>query len=459
MPRIRQLPEIFLRGSLVNETIKNLTPVQRQQVDDATNDIVANPRLAGHVQEFKFQLGATIACDYRDESIANQEFQIAVWRGVAYILYHCDYEFKCNHCGSTSYRTELGKTAKFDRRYPICPVCRHCMIKEPGDSGLEVGTCISHDHYEDLILNLSAAQKAVPNIVSCVSAIRGQPKCPNPHDILNDNDQIYKFFGTWVWNHFRQILLENHIPKHDKVTKKMVGPADCMTMQAIVSVLRDAGGSCTYYDGDNPVGGSYYAVCSTLAMPSKVLTAKVLKLLDTIDPCRHREITSERDGETIHLLDLGMSIRFKRDEVHVSNLYGHAPCIEVDVSVSEEVKVACNTVGGYDDDDSADTIKQLEQPDMCPEQNTLDQLDSLQTLRSALPDDTKVLFDILTTGAVETEENAGTYKRFAEQFPQSQGNGGPKQSQMATFLNVTTKEIKRMMEVIRTYMLALGMAK
>lgn len=77
-----QMPQLYLRGSFVNVTIRNLTEEQRSEVDRLVEEIKDDPLLQPSRYKFCSALRYTIKGDYNDEEAANQEYYVALWKAV-----------------------------------------------------------------------------------------------------------------------------------------------------------------------------------------------------------------------------------------------------------------------------------------------------------------------------------------------------------------------------------------
>lgn len=83
-----QLPMLYLRGSLLKDTAKNLTPEQLDKVEEIMNTIWNDPDLQGHKYAFCEALKSTIKGEYLDREKAEQEARIAIWKACVSVLYH-----------------------------------------------------------------------------------------------------------------------------------------------------------------------------------------------------------------------------------------------------------------------------------------------------------------------------------------------------------------------------------
>jgi len=83
-----QLAKLFIRGSLINKTAKNLTNEQQIQVEKLMYDAWNDPNLDSAKIEFCSALRRTIGNEYCDRDLAAEEIWITFWRTAADILYH-----------------------------------------------------------------------------------------------------------------------------------------------------------------------------------------------------------------------------------------------------------------------------------------------------------------------------------------------------------------------------------
>lgn len=83
-----QIPVLYLRGSLMNVTAKNLTKEQLEEVENTINIVWNDPDLQGHKYAFCEALRTTIKGDYLNHECAEQEARVAIWRACVSVLYH-----------------------------------------------------------------------------------------------------------------------------------------------------------------------------------------------------------------------------------------------------------------------------------------------------------------------------------------------------------------------------------
>jgi len=461
MTKVRQLPEVFLRGSLANETMKSLTEDQRLRVDQLSTEIANHPCLAGHKHEFVFRLRTTIACDYNDDNtFAQEEFNIAIWRAVVHLLYHRDYTYKCKRCKKGSYTSQTGKNISFNRRYEICPACGYCEVEFSGSSELEEGTFVDFDVFQEISESFRERSDEPPLSRSCIKSIPGKPKVVEPEKMLKDTQQVSKYFSTWVWNYFRQILLENKITYHDKKSVPVSGTADVVLAEVITNLFGQ--NRIEFHYSPEEIGADGHEItCYPLTAPPTA-TIKLTSVLDSLNSDRRLRIIKARLSSCYErkLLGIGISLIMTPLKVAICTKAHKVPFVKSEITVNREVQVVNNVMGNKrtDDNDVLDTTKQLEQPAMYPDKGTpaVDSFDSLHILRDNLPDMAQKVFDLITNGSVGDID--GTYADFAERYPESTqvNHGIPRQNRMAEFLCCTPKDIKRCQESIRTQMMAMS---
>lgn len=437
MSLVRQLPEIYLRGSLANETMKNLTKEQLANVEEIYRKIVSHPELNGHRSKVMEKFGATIGCDYRDDNqYALQDFNIAIWRATVHLLYHSDYEYHCTACNSNKYNSkQRGKSIKFDRRYQICPNCECVSIKTPGDSTLEVGSHINHSMLLILIEKLEHEDKEPPTTESCVVSTPGKSKIENPQAIINDPDQLRKFFGFFVWNYFRQVLKENKITTHGKKVQQVRGPADELTTDVILSILKEFNVEHHYDRAENPRSGVFKILCNPHGAPLE-FTIRLCKVIET----------------AVHS---GVIITVDHTKITISHLGADSPLVTQELFINETAMVSNKQVksdtNGFSD---IDIINQ--QPaslDIEYSVEGVEQSERLKILRESLSDgDCKKVFDLYTASEPLFSEFLASSDRAVQT-----ANGVPRQNKIARFLKTTPKEINRHKQEITIQCLRYGL--
>ena len=444
MSKVRQLSEVFLRGSLANVTMKNLTNEERARIEELMVIVGDHEVLAGHKQEFIYQLGSTIAADYHDNvNAAQEEFRIAVWRGLVHLLYHTDYDFECALCHNSSFLSQSNRITQFNRCFDFCPVCNCCLISDPRDSTFKVNDKLTQEEYLLVVDRLERECKRPPLTKSCIIAVHGAPKVEDPERILNDPEQLKKFFGSFIWNYFRQILLENPITKHQKHTIGLFGPTDKTAADAINLLLSDMKAFHVYHGTPErnelfPEDYACYAIaCDPMLLSPSDFYPRFWEIKERLVAC---------GGEVI----------ISPNYIAVRDMQGQAPYAEFSASVNAEVQIVNNVVGHRGDDgDSIDVISQLEDQHMLEDSsNNVEVREIIAHVQRCLPDGhCQAVFQLLSgTGPI--------YQDFVRQFPDTPrvNQGIPHKNRMAKFLGCTPKDIKQYQQTIGLQLIAHGVA-
>ena len=205
------MPQFYCRGTLAYETMaRDMTKLQREETGLMALKIINHPEMEKHVQKFYKTLRTTIKGDYQDTDACFADCLIAIERGVCMLLYHHHYTFHCGKCGSSTYKSKGKKKDQLiqsrKQKYDRCPNCH-----QTGDKTGE----------------------------SPIIATKGAKYYPgnSGHVIMNDENQVYKFFGKLITNNNLQQLRENTI-KSEKRTVRMTNFADKNIMKELEKVLQ-----------------------------------------------------------------------------------------------------------------------------------------------------------------------------------------------------------------------------
>lgn len=255
MSRLMQLSSLYIRGAIATQTMANLNPQEIKRIDDIVRQVENDPEISADRYKFIQQLGATIKSDYRSDPLtAMQEFRIAIWRATVYLLHHRDYSYICSLCGATEYTTCTDKPKAFDRQYKCCPKCDMSLTDD--QKGRTRCTVIKRDQgysvirEDGMILHRNLTKEQMDGIlVSPINSILGLRKVEDPEQILNDETQRCKWYVTWIWNYFRQILNENIIKTHNKHQIDIQGPADKIAFQILINELKRIRHKFNYDEG------------------------------------------------------------------------------------------------------------------------------------------------------------------------------------------------------------------
>lgn len=453
MAIVRQMPGLYLRGSLANVTMKNLTEEEIQFCENLTNLVASHDKMKKHKFKVAQTLGKTIKGDYAsDRETAFQEFNIAIWRGVVNLFYHRHYRFRCMSCDSTHKVTKTtGLTKPIDQAHTPCPVCNCVKVTDPGDTDYEVGQFVDHDEFQQ---SYAEFQTGIPKCDSTIVAIPGggaskeeldellaegkisqvayerrlnQFRYDDPYAIIEDDDQMVKFFGEFVWGYFKQQLRENSRVEHNKKPTRIYGPADEVLVEEILAAAKKWKVQASFCRDTQPENGWYNIQLIGLQTPPE-FTGDLMMLMDK----------AQRSD---------VRVRVKSGVVRVE-CNPAAPQIEALVSKPEHVMVLDNNASISDDDDGKTfSIQQVSfktvggcKVDPDDESDKIDREDVMRAIYGSLPDgDCRKIFEIC-------KQEGPAYEEFRQEYDY---DGEPKQTHMAKHLGITPRSVKNHLANIR----------
>jgi hypothetical protein len=116
-----QLAKLFLRGSLMNETAKQLTRYEIEQVDKLMKEAWEDPNIQGQKMEFCLALGRTIGNEYKDVKIGEQDCYITFWKAAVMVLFHESKQCSNNKCREhfVTSKTHLEQCTKCGNRLDV----------------------------------------------------------------------------------------------------------------------------------------------------------------------------------------------------------------------------------------------------------------------------------------------------------------------------------------------------
>jgi hypothetical protein len=435
MPIVRQMSELLLRGSLANVTMANLTTEEQRHVSNLVEEVATHPEMVRHKSRFIKELGDTIGADYSDDrAAAEEEFRIAIWRAVVSLFYHRKYTFECGACSTKTWKTKTRHIKPLDRMTPICPQCKSVKITDPGDTDLHADSYVRIDELERIHNGLSPAQTLASH-KSPIFYIPGQKTYDDPQAIIDDDKQLVKFFGEFVWNYFRQILRENSRVEHRKTPQLVYGPADCIIVQEILSLVSKLKIEHNYCSRTQPEYGYFHVMMLGLQTPPEFSIEFA--------------VIAERargNGVTIECADSVIKVKTAP----------HAPKLEAYVVKPEHVLVldSYSSESDNDEDGNTFTISQVsyrtvgvEKMEQNCQSATIDTHDVIEAVRNALPDgECQKIFDIW----------AGRGPAYLE-FSDVYGDGRACINHIARFLGITTRTVNMHKDNIKVQMLAYGM--
>ena len=433
MSKVRQLPQVFLRGSLTSITIRRLNAEQRARVAQVADWVAKHPNMAGHQHEFAYRLRTTIGCDYADENVALQEYYIAIWRASVYLLFHKEYRFRCSLCGAQSYESS-GRNVSFDRCYHYCPVCNRCTVCNPGDSQLPVGTPLTISGLQELTESLVQKGLRPPVTTSSVLPLPGKPKICNPGKILQDPEQVTKFFGSFVWNYFRQVLNENR-PKRTKKRFKISTTADQALILSLQEAFTHAKLPCIREEFPPPGINCLHA---NLFLLPPDHSARLFADL-AVGHTSWQEMEDKIVGQLPQF-----ELYYDADSIYVTT-GDQVTMSEATITTIEDVQHLGASAREHDDYDPTQQIS-----DEAPGLANLERSEQLAAIRNYLPKTAQKIFDVLTEGQIGN--GTPTYRKFLEQ----QGNNSPTQIRLAAFCGCRSRDVQQYLRTIRLLLLSHG---
>lgn len=413
MPKLRQLPLLYLRGSLANVTMWDLTAEQRQTAADVSETVANSNALIAHKIEFMNQLGRTIGGDYNDDrrnrdtntiTAAEHEYRIVIWKATVFLLYHCEYSFRCEKCDSASYKSQANKIIGFNRRDQICRNCHGVKILDPGNSKYKPNQIVDFEEAYATSQKLTAAKKIPPVIGSPIASVAGDRKIADPYQVINDPIQLKRYYGEHIWGYFRQIIKENEIKLHREVTT-MAGPADEVAIAETISILENHKVAYTNYKEPNSrhqhiIAANHYAATPDFVRDYGRLVNKY-----------HQH---------------GIQITYDDKAIYIQQP-ASVPIIESHVKNTKPITTVTNQTAA-DEPNFLDII-------VDDDENGIEHIDSTERLlhiRNRLPcDGAKKLFDILAS-------IGSTWEEFSAKYSDRQP---PHLTNIAEFLSVSPKQL------------------
>ena len=424
MATIRQMPAVYLRGSIASVTMAGLSSDEKAKLDRLVKVVGDHPEMARNKARMIRELGNTIRGDYADDKRnAEQEYEIAICRGLVDLFYHRHYTYECGECKSSTYLTKRGKPKAIERPYVPCPACGAAVVKDRGFTDLIEGQVVDHAEQQKAHEHMLSGG---PRFGSVIKPIPGERKHENPQAVIDCPKQLKKFFGEFVWNYFRQHIKENKRKVHKKVST-ISGTADTMGVELIRNVCERMK-IMHHYDGVIQEG-RHRIFLSTLQTPPEF----------TIEMASIQQQMSKHQVE--------MSFSNSSVDILVNPA---SPVIQVNVIKPEHVMMVENqAISGEDDESSGFSISQVSHKtiaggakmDQDDHVGNLDRVEAGKRVRDSLPDgDCKKIYDILS-------QNGESYDEFAKDY----GHGLPKNNHIAEFLKISTRTVKQHKESIKIY--------
>lgn len=437
MSKLMQMAELIIRGGIATQTMKNLTQQEIEEINLMVEDVMKDQSIMADKVEICRQLSNTIGGDYRsDRKTGIQEFRIAVWRAVVNLFYHRTYSYICTICGTAQYITMAGKDKQFDRQYKVCPACKQtyykskiCKVLRSAPKEYTIEDVDNGKILKKLPL------KSVNEIVSSpISAIKGEKKYENPEEIFNDPIQRRKWFKTWVWNYFKQILNENSIRTHNKHQVEVSGPADEIVASVIVNELKR-------------LRRKFYFDSSTIHN-NKTKNIEIIVSMLMTPP----EFTGFLNLIRLEYEAIGVRIKIDFDGIKIKKLPpDRSEFISTTLTEEEVVMVVSSNTPSHNGPEGsenrqwADAVEfnvaggQHYDGDLA----MVDSNDFMKTIKKNLPDITKKIFEIYA-------QVGSAWEHFSNEW----GERTACKSHIADFLQISMKEVDAHRQIIKTQCLA-----
>lgn len=423
MAKIRQLPGIYLRGSVANITMSNITAAEQAKIGKIVDYVANHQSMISHREKMLRKLGQTISGDYTDKTAATQEYLIAIWRGVVSLFYHKNYTFICTACNSKTY-TKRNKVKPIDRILTVCPNCQCTIVENPANTELKAKQIINIAEYKKVLENVKSTDQS-PTIVSPIAAVPGAQKYDHPEAIIEDEKQLQKFFGEYVWNYFRQQINENK-RKLQKFQRKITATADIAILQDILNLCLKMYIEHQFCIKTEPKDG-YYHIGISILQTSPEFT---VELNNIITKAQEYNIEVRLD----HTQILIKSDPFATTIETVVTKPEYITVFDPSNSDEEGDQIAINnlsykSVGGLHMDQEDHIIAH-------------DNKEAYQLVRQELPDgQCREVFDILS-------QHGEAYRRFKD-FAASRNNNNISLNLIAQYLNTTTRVINQHKQTIK----------
>lgn len=429
MARARQLPQLYsLRGSLVNVTIANLGPAERRVVNDIVDKFFrlrSSGELQRHAKAIESACRETLGLD--DDLDPDQFLGIAMWRLTVYLLYHTDYTFQCGKCGATHRPTHRGSTCAINQQFAICPVCNVVKITKQGDSKWMAGDYVDDSEYSEYLMKSQDPAECDSPII----AIKGERKSNvTPEDLLENPERHMQLVKEFLWNGFRQDIKENKIKQHASRTVVMLEQAD----KAALIELQHAVKRCSKKYHVSDLDDRYELHVRTLSLRPDF----TLAYYHLIEKYAKYGISISNDLARITVMKCAT-----------------APAVEFSITASEDVKVM--SYGGDEEGNLlVDTVSKSDDRKEFKRMLTDDGVGAIESKELQ-----RCVMDSLPDGlpkriwAIHIQQGT-EFQEFSNQFPYVDGGDPPKGIHLAEFFNVTTREIRAIMENVRMYCQANG---
>lgn len=426
----RQLSKLHLRGSLVNVTMKEMAPEEKQLVELTFSNLIDDPRLNKSKIKFIKRFNRTIRADYKDD-IDNslQDYNIALWRALVDLLIHHKVEgFHCSHCGSKEYTNHYGQTIKFNQKYLISPCCNLTSV----DGILKNQETLTE---EDLAKSRSI-----------IIATRGQKKYNN-EAILNDRNGLIKFVSKHISNYQQMVIKENQMAKAE-VEKNSTTPAAAYITEKIHAILKTSNYQCRINYMNNvtnellpvgtdirdvnslPLSNQYHLIFDTFGCDTDVIIRIMLILQDGITSGIIHELLDDRLIISGSIYEKISVIKTVKEKIKFTNTTGGKQ-FDLDSDGLDNLGHGGNKMIGFGDDHE----KHVETNEI------------IQKIYNSLNATSKIIYTLqVQSNGLIIAGQPDLYQSYSDQFPGSKLNN----TDLARYLGVNTRTVKKCKEEIKT---------
>jgi len=269
---------------------------------------------------------------------------------------------------------------------------------------------------------------------AAIAAIYGySKKPPHPHAIT-DPTQRKKWFQTWVFQYLRQILKENKIPA-DNHSQVVSLPVEEVAKKEVLVILSES-------------------LKKIVDHRTKHNLRHAIKNVQVIEKCDKVDIIinlmafpNEINQQLISLnktyLKYGVKITWDNEGVYITE---PAKPVMLDVRVTNSTIMKSQSFDQVDDGDGHKQQRdRLEMLACRHRRNDMDAKDTFEQLQKRIPKEAKPILELY---------NEDTRSRdFIDRY----GEGQPRTSEIAEFLEKSPREVKRMMSVIRIHCMIINL--
>lgn len=397
--KVDQLPKLYLRGSLINITLVNLTPEQRCNLEDKIVEWSAAPELESIREGFKHQLRSTIGGEYNDPDKAHAEFQIALMKSLCYLFYHKIYSIKCGHCNS---KASDGK--KYQRLLLVCPQCQHTK-------------------YKDKYVPIS---KITVDPKFCATPFIATPQnnkaVKKSQSIVTDRPRMSKFITKIIKNYIRQTLKENKITRTEIEYPIDRTTADIALVSHIEYVMTKQ---------DHPI--------------SIVNDGKTVKIVHNIKPTTPYKIVEELKSLRLGYEAHGVVTAID-DKYLTININPELPIVDAVVKKSEVVKITAIT----NDPDSANSDSILFNSNgSVLDPHSIELNEAVAFIKDRLTPQALAIFEIF-------HNEGSAWEKFQARYGE---NEKPHLNKIGDFLGCNSSTVKNSLHLIRKLCYSSGLSR